>query len=104
MTTVSEVEPSDTNVSNFMRWAKPRTMLARYKQTPVEQTDKAILEKHPFAKIWEETVPYLFEYNTDYHNSLFYYTYYKTTNTLLKPSTNCCPIIWAFDSTGHKRN
>ena len=60
------VEASDTNVSNFMRWAKPRTMLARYKQTSIEQTDRAILEKHPFVKIWEEVMPYLFELNCSY--------------------------------------
>jgi integrase len=66
VTEVSEVDPSDTNVSNFMRWAKPRTMLARYKQTPVEQTDRAILEKHPFVKMWEGVTPYLLKINNSY--------------------------------------
>jgi len=66
VTTISEVEPSDTNVSNFMRWAKPRTMLARYKQTPVEVTDTGILAKHPFVKMWSEIIPYLLEFNSSY--------------------------------------
>lgn len=66
VTIISEVEPSDTNVSNFMRWAKPRTMIARYKQTPLEVTDRAILEKHPYVKIWEEVTPYLLELNSSY--------------------------------------
>ncbi len=51
---------------NQLRWAKPRTMLARYKQTPVEATDRAILEKHPFVKVWEEVIPYLLKLNTSY--------------------------------------
>jgi len=70
VTAVSNVEASDTNVSNFMRWAKPRTMLARYKQTPIEVTDKAILEKHPYVKIWEEVVPYLLRFNSHYHQGI----------------------------------
>lgn len=68
VTEVAEVNPSDVDVSNFMRWAKPRTMLARYKQTPVEQTDRAILEKHPFVKMWEEVAPYLLSYNSTYES------------------------------------
>lgn len=70
VTAVSEVEHSDTDVSNFMRWAKPRTILARYKQTPVEVTDKAILQKHPFVKLWEEVMPYLLDFNSSYQNQL----------------------------------
>jgi len=74
VTEVAEVNPSDVDVSNFMRWAKPRTMLARYKQTPVEQTDRAILEKHPFVKMWEEVAPYLLSYNSTYEKQgLLYY-------------------------------
>lgn len=73
VTEVAEVNPSDVDVSNFMRWAKPRTMLARYKQTPVEQTDRAILEKHPFVKMWEEVAPYLLSYNSTYEKQKFLY-------------------------------
>jgi integrase len=69
VTTVSEVEPSDINVSNFMRWAKPRSMLARYKQTPVEVTDKTILEKHPYVKIWAEAATLLVKFNSSYNSS-----------------------------------
>ena len=68
VTEVAEVNPSDVDVSNFMRWAKPRTMLARYKQTPVEQTDALILQRHPFVKVWEEVAPYLLSYNSSYEN------------------------------------
>ena len=55
-----------------MRWAKPRqfAMLSRYRQRPVEETDKAILEKHPFVKLWEEVMPYLLTYNTSYIKGL----------------------------------
>lgn len=60
-TEVSEVEHSDINASSFMRWASPRqfSMLARYRQKPVEQTDKEILDKHPFIAIWKQAVPHL---------------------------------------------
>ena len=68
VTEVAEVNRSDVDVSNFMRWAKPRTMLARYKQTPVEQTDALILQRHPFVKMWEEVAPYLLSYNSTYEN------------------------------------
>jgi integrase len=70
VTAVSEVEPSDLSVSNFMRWAGPGrySMLARYRQTPVEVTDKAILDKHPYVKIWEEAAPYLLKFNSSYLN------------------------------------
>ena len=77
VTTVSEVEHSDTVVSNFMRWAKPRTMLSRYKQTPIEQTDKAILMQHPFVKVWEQVVPYLLEFNSSYNSLLCNINYTK---------------------------
>ncbi len=68
VTDVSKVEPSDINTSNFMRWAIPRglTMVARYRQTPVEATDKAILEKHPYVKIWEQACPHILYLNTHY--------------------------------------
>lgn len=74
-TDVSEIEPSDINTSNFMRWATPRglSMLARYKQTPVEETDRAILEKHPYVNVWEEVCPFITQHNSDYreHSSLY---------------------------------
>ena len=73
VTEIAEVNPSDVDVSNFMRWAKPRTMLARYKQTPVEQTDRAILERHPFVKMWEEVAPYLLSYNSTYEKQRLLY-------------------------------
>ena len=41
-------------------------MLARYRQTSVEETDKVILAKHPFVKLWEEVKPYLLAYNPNY--------------------------------------
>jgi hypothetical protein len=52
-----------------MRWAKPRSMLARYKQTPVEVTDKTILEKHPYVKIWAEAATLLVKFNSSYNSS-----------------------------------
>ena len=66
ITTVSEVEPSDPDVSNFTSQAKPRTILYRYKQTPVEVTDKVILDKCPIVKMWEEVKPYLLTLNSSY--------------------------------------
>jgi hypothetical protein len=58
-TDVSQVEPSDINASNFMRWATPRalSMLAWYRQTPVEATDRAILEKHPMSESGRKLAP-----------------------------------------------
>ena len=56
------------NVSNFMRWSQSRGMLARYVQTPVERSDRAILEKHPFVREWAEAVPYLLKYNYHYES------------------------------------
>jgi hypothetical protein len=55
-----------------MRWAKPRqfSMLSRYRQTSVEETDKAILAKHPFVRLWEDVMPYLLTYNTSYTGNL----------------------------------
>ena len=50
-------------------------MLARYRQTPVEEGDKAILNKHPMVALWQEVVPYLLEYNPRYR-SLFDNTEY----------------------------
>jgi len=71
-TTVSEVEHSDLNVHNFMRWSVPRqfSMLARYKQTPVEATDTHIIQLHPYVKKWEEACPYILGLNASYHPKL----------------------------------
>jgi hypothetical protein len=44
-------------------------MLSLYKQTPTEATDKAILEKHPVVKIWEQVMPYLFLLNDHFTNN-----------------------------------
>ena len=68
VTTIAEIEASDINIHNFMRWSIPRSfsMLSRYKQTPVEETDRAILNKHPMVKLWEEITPYLLTLNTSY--------------------------------------
>jgi len=68
VTTVAEVEHSDLNVHGFMRWSVPRqfSMLARYKQTPTDVTDKEILDKHPYVKLWEEASPYILEHNSSY--------------------------------------
>jgi len=52
--------------SNFMRWAKLRSMFTRYRQTPVKQTDRTTLRKHSFVKEWEEAVLYLLRYNPGY--------------------------------------
>jgi hypothetical protein len=70
VTTVADVERSDLNVHNFMRWSVPRqfSMLARYKQTPTEVTDKEILDKHPYVKAWEEALPYILENNPWYQS------------------------------------
>jgi integrase len=66
-TEVHEVEPSDINTSNFMRWSVGRgSMLSRYVQTPTEESDKAILEKHPFVRAWIEAVPYILKFNPHY--------------------------------------
>lgn len=66
VTTITEFEKSDSDVSNFMRWSKPRTMLSRYKQTPVEVSDKLILERHPYVAEWALAVPYILKYNKHY--------------------------------------
>lgn len=59
---------SDIDAHNFMRWAAPRqfSMLDRYDQTPHEETDMTILDKHPVVKMWEEVIPYLLKLNTSY--------------------------------------
>ena len=64
------VEHSDLNVQGFMRWSVPRqfSMLARYKQTPTDVTDKEILNKHPYVKFWEEASPYILEHNSSYQS------------------------------------
>ena len=41
-------------------------MPVRYKQTPGKETDQAILEKHPFVKVWQEVTPHLLKYNSNY--------------------------------------
>ena len=70
VTTVVDVERSELNVHSFMRWSVPRqySMLARYKQTPIDVTDKEILDKHPYVKIWEEALPYILEHNRWYQS------------------------------------
>jgi hypothetical protein len=78
VTTISEVETSEISIHNFVRWAVPRqySMLARYRQTPTEETDLAILEKHPIAKLWAEVTPYILEYNDSYKNNSLYINLY----------------------------
>jgi len=68
VTEVSGVEPSDGNIERFMRWSPGRSMLARYRQTPYEQTDRTILEKHPMVQVWEELTPYVLKFNSWYGN------------------------------------
>jgi hypothetical protein len=41
-------------------------MLARYRQTPVEQIGCVILSNHPYVKLWEEAAPYVLQYNQSY--------------------------------------
>ena len=55
-----------------MRWSEPRelSMLALYDEARYEETDEAILAKHPFVKMWEEATPYVFKFNPAYQ-SLF---------------------------------
>ena len=69
---LTEIETSEISIHDFMRWAKPRqfSMLARYRQTSVEQTDRDILQKHPMVKVWEEAKPYILTYNTSYAGNL----------------------------------
>ena len=77
VTALAGVEDSDTTIADFMRWAKPRTMYARYRQTVPEEGDRKILAKHPFVKLWEEVTPYLLENNSSYKTgSLFDNSYY----------------------------
>ena len=45
-------------------------MLALYDEARYEETDEAILAKHPFVKMWEEATPYVFKFNPAYQ-SLF---------------------------------
>lgn len=68
VTVVSEHEPSEISVHNFIRWSVPRkfSMLARYRHTPVEQSDRAILSKHPIVKVWEQVTPHLLALNSSY--------------------------------------
>ena len=69
-TDIFEVEKSELNVHNFMRWSAPRqyTMLARYRQTPTEVTDMQILRVHPYVAMWEKTLPFIFKYNPYYYS------------------------------------
>jgi hypothetical protein len=71
-TEVSERESSDLNAYNYMRWAPTRSlgMLARYRQTPTEETVAKILANHPFVKTWEEVTTFLLQYHKEY--SLLY--------------------------------
>jgi hypothetical protein len=41
-------------------------MLDLYDETPYEETDKQILERHPVVKMWEEVLPYLLKFNKSY--------------------------------------
>ena len=41
-------------------------MLGRYRQTPIEEGDKRILQKSPFVKMWEAVKPYLLQLNSSY--------------------------------------
>ena len=66
VTELCRVEHSETSISDFLRWAKPGGMLSRYRQIPAEETDRAILAKHPFVKVWEEVLPHLLAFNTSY--------------------------------------
>lgn len=68
VTEIAEIEHSDINVHRFMRWAEPRqyAILATYKKNPSEVTDKEILSRHPFVKVWEEVMPYLLHNNPSY--------------------------------------
>jgi len=61
---------SDISIHKFMRWATPRHlgMLDRYRRTPTEESDMKILNNHPRVKLWEEIIPYLFQFNPHYHS------------------------------------
>jgi integrase len=68
VTEICDIESSDLNVHNYMRWAPPRqfNILSIYRQTPTEETDMATLQKHPYVKLWEEILPFLLKYNSTY--------------------------------------
>lgn len=66
VTAISNVEKSDISVSDFMRWAKPRGMLARYRQTDPVETDREILAKHPYVKEWEQVAEVIHVVNPYY--------------------------------------
>jgi integrase len=68
VTEICGIESSELNVHNYMRWAPPRqfNILSIYRQTPAEETDRAILQKHPYVKRWEEVLPFLLRYNSTY--------------------------------------
>lgn len=59
---------SDINAHRFMRWSVPRelTMLDLYDETPYEETDKEILQRHPIVRMWEEAIPYILKFNKKY--------------------------------------
>ena len=59
---------SDIDAHRFMRWAEPRElgMLAYYDQTPYQEIDSLVLDKHPIVKMWEEAMPLIFECNPNY--------------------------------------
>ena len=68
VTDICGIESSELNVHTYMRWAAPRqfSILSIYRQTPTQETDRAILLKHPYVKMWEEVCPYLLKYNSTY--------------------------------------
>lgn len=61
VTEIGESEHSDINLHRFMRWAEPRqfSILATYKKNPSRDTDRQILNNHPFVETWAEMMPYL---------------------------------------------
>ena len=67
-TDLYEITGSELNVSSFMRWSALRaySMLNRYRQTPSEITNIAVLKAHPYVVMWEECLPYIFKYNPHY--------------------------------------
>jgi len=72
VTVLTEIEHSEISIHHFMRWSVPRqfAMLSRYRQTPVEESDIAILSKHPYVKLWEEVKPYILKHNNSYTGNL----------------------------------
>ena len=63
---------SDISIHKFMRWSTPRHlgMLDRYRRTPTEVSDMAILNQHPRVAMWEEIIPYLAKFNPYYRSKI----------------------------------